>query len=200
MIKEKFNFLCLALVFAGSVLAAKGQKNVNELLTHKVIVNQGDHTIVAYAKPVDQISLDIDKRYYWFSSNQIKSTQGGFSGKLLNGSYQEFYPNKQLKESGFVTKGLKAGLWKSWDRTGQLQNDYNWNSGRRNGVYHIYDSTGIVFEVGRYRNDLLNGKQKLFHGDSVKVVLFRNGKVRERKKLRMPAFINKIFHKNPKTL
>lgn len=200
MIKRNINSLCLAVVFAGSVHAAKGQKYVKDFLTHKVIVNQVDRTIVAYVKPVKQITLDTDKRYYWFSTNQINSTQGGFSGKLLNGSYQEFYASKQLKESGYVDKGLKTGLWKNWDTTGKLKDDYTWNFGKMNGVYHKYDSTGKVLEAGKYKNDLLNGKQKHYQGDTVKEVLYKKGKVRERKQLRMPAFINRIFHKKSKTI
>lgn len=200
MIKRNINILCLAVAFAGSVLVANGQEYVKDFLTHKVIVNQVDRSIVAYVKPVKQFSLDTDKRYYWFSHHQINSTQGGFSGKLLNGSYQEFYANKQLKESGYLNKGLKSGTWKSWNAGGKLKDDYSWKAGNRNGVYHTYDSAGKVLESGNYKNNLLHGKQKTYAATGVKELLYKNGKVTERKKLRMPKFMRNIFHKKPKTM
>jgi len=171
MTKLNINSLCLAIIFAGSVYTAKGQKYVEDVLTHKVTVNQVDRSIVAYVKPVKQVLLDTDKRYYWYAHNHINSTQGGFSGKLLNGSYQEFYSGKQLKESGFLYKGLKNKVWKNWDEKGTLKDDYTWKSGRMNGVYHKYDSTGKVLEAGKYKNDLLQGKQTRYTADGVKEVL-----------------------------
>lgn len=153
MIKLNINILCLAAAFSGSVLMANGQRYVKDVLTHKVVINQVDRSIVAYVKPVKQVSLDTDKRYYWFSTNQINSTQGGFSGKLLNGSYQEFYASKQLKESGYLDKGLKSGVWKNWDESGKLKDDYSWKSGKMNGVYHKYDSVGKVQEMGVERQN-----------------------------------------------
>lgn len=198
MIKRNINILCLLVTFACSVPMAKGQRNVKDFLTHKVVVNQVDRSIIAYVKPVKQISMDTDKRYYWFSTNQINSTQGGYSGKLLNGSYQEFYMNKQLKETGYLEKGLKSGIWKSWDEAGKLKDDYTWKSGSRNGIYHKFDSTGKVMETGVYKNNLLNGKQKTYTAAGVKELLYKKGQITERKKLRMPKFMRKIFHKTPK--
>lgn len=190
----------MLVTFAGSVVMAKGQRYVKDFLTHKVVVNQVDCSIVAYVKPVKQVSLDTDKRYYWFSTNQINSTQGGFSGKLLNGSYQEFYANKQLKESGYLNKGLKSGVWKSWNERGKLKEDYTWKYGSRSGVYHKYDSIGNVQETGVYKNNKLHGKQKSYTATGVKELLYKNGEATERKKLRMPKFIRNIFHKKPKTM
>lgn len=200
MSKLKINSIYLAIVFLGTMHAAKGQHYVKDILTHKVVVNQPEYSIVAYVKPVKKVSLDTDRKYYWFSHNHINSTQGGFSGKLLNGSYQEFYAKKQLKESGNLEKGLKTGIWKNWNEKGTLNNDYTWKSGRRNGLYHKYDSVGKVQEQGTYKNDLLNGRQKSYTADGVKEILYKKGKVTEPKKLRMPNFMRKIFHKKPKTM
>lgn len=200
MIKPNINILCLFMVFVGSVYAAKGQNFVKDFLTHKVVVNQENRSIVAFVKPVKRISLDTDKHYYWFSPNQISRTQGGFSGKLLNGNYQEFYANKQQKESGYINKGLKDGVWKAWDEKGNLKADYTWASGRMNGVYHKYDSVGKVQETGMYKNDLLHGKQKSYTAGGIKELLYKNGKVKERKKVKMPKFVRKIFTKKPKSM
>lgn len=200
MSKLKIKVLCLAIAFAGSAYIANGQRYVKDVLTHKVVVNHPDKSIVAYVKPVKHISLDVEKRYYWFSPNQINTTQGGFSGKLLNGSYQEFYANKQLSRSGYLNKGLKTGIWKSWDEKGGLTDDYTWTAGRMNGVYHKYDSLGKVLETGKYSNDLLHGKQLTYTNGEPKQVLYKRGKVTVPKKFRLPKFIRHIFHREPKAI
>ncbi|TKC09082.1 toxin-antitoxin system YwqK family antitoxin [Pedobacter frigoris] len=177
-----------------------GQRSViDKYLTHKVVINDLSHDVIAYVKPVDGIVPQSDRTYYWFSANKINSTQGGYSGRLLNGSFQDFYSNKSLKESGLFRAGLKSGKWKSWIESGRLTDEYNWSTGRKNGQYIKYDSLGNVKEKGKYRNDLLNGKQRTFAAGQEKVVLYKKGKITERKKLKMPAFISNIFKKKPKT-
>lgn len=70
-----------------------------------------------------------DRFYYWYSANMIHSTQGGFSGRLLNGLYAEYYLNKNLKEQGTFKKGLKDGVWKKWKEDGTLNNTTTWKNG-----------------------------------------------------------------------
>lgn len=200
MIKININIPCLAIIIVVSSYVARGQDIVKDFLTHKVIVNNVDGHIVAYVKPVKQFAPDRDKRYYWFSPNQISSSQGGFSGKLLNGDYQEFYMNKQLKESGYINKGLKRGVWKSWDENGKLKADYTWAFGQMNGVYHKYDSVGKIQETGRYQNDLLDGNQKSYTTESIMERFYKNGIVKERKKIPMPKFLREIFNKKTKSM
>ncbi len=71
----------------------------------------------------------IDRIYYWYNANQIHATQGGFTGKLLNGNYTSFYPNKSLREQGDFEKGLKQGIWKNWDASGKLIKTSYWDEG-----------------------------------------------------------------------
>lgn len=193
MIKSNINILALTAVFIFSIGSASGQRDGKNLLSHKIIVNQDDCTIVAYVKPVRGLPVETDKLYYWFSANKIKSTQGGYSGKLLNGDYRSSYPNKNLKELGYFYKGLKTGIWKSWSQSGKLNEDYTWNFGRKNGIYHKYDSLGRVLEKGKYRNDVLNGKQEILVGDSTKTVYYNRGKVTTPTSI-VPGFIRRIFN------
>ena len=67
--------------------------------------------------------------YYWYSANQMHSTQGGYSGQLLNGLFTEYYENKNLKDQGAFNCGLKDGLWKSWNKDGTLKKQVNWDNG-----------------------------------------------------------------------
>jgi hypothetical protein len=97
---------------------------------NRVRITQADRTIVAETDPVSSPpSINPQLFYYWYGANTIHMTQGGFSGKLLNGLYTEYYINKNLKEQGSFKKGLKNGIWKSWNEDGSLVATKNWKHG-----------------------------------------------------------------------
>lgn len=192
MIKTNLALLLIFITCIFSFDKVEGQRYSKDFLTHKIIVNNDKGSVVAYVKPVKPIPVQSDQQYYWFSGNQVNSTQGGYSGKLLNGGYQEFYLNKSLKESGLFSKGVKTGIWKNWTESGQLKADYTWNFGKKNGIYHTYDSLGRLAETGKYRNGLLNGRQKKVVADSIQVVYYKKGKVTTPKSI-IPGFIRRIF-------
>ena len=70
-----------------------------------------------------------DRYYFWYMNKVIHSTQGGYTGQLLNGHYIAFYPDKNLKEEGNFKAGLKDGVWKTWDQKGNLNGVSNWDEG-----------------------------------------------------------------------
>ena len=116
-------FLCLVCV---KVL---GQKLPGYGL-NKVRITLADKIIVAEIEPVSSNpSIKQNLVYYWYSANIIHTTQGGFSGKLLNGQYNEYYPDKNLKEQGEFKNGLKNGIWKNWNDDGTLSALANWKHG-----------------------------------------------------------------------
>ena len=97
---------------------------------NKVRIALVDKTVVAEIDPVtSKPGLKPALYYYWYESNQIHSTQGGFSGKLLNGLYTEYYSDKNLKEQGTFKKGLKNGTWRSWNEDGTLAVNSTWKNG-----------------------------------------------------------------------
>jgi antitoxin component YwqK of YwqJK toxin-antitoxin module len=96
---------------------------------YKVRIALPDKTILAEINPSSNPSVKSNLFYYWYEANVIHNTQGGFSGKLLNGSYIEYYPNKNLKEQGTFKKGLKTGAWKSWNEDGTLAINSIWKNG-----------------------------------------------------------------------
>jgi len=185
--RMKKQILMACLFFMGLGMAM-GQSLEDVLENRKVTVNHPDHTVTAYLRPVKSVSLESDRTYSWFSGNQIRTTQGGYSGRLLHGLYQDFYLDKNLKETGYFDKGLKQSLWKSWNAEGILKEEWNFSKGqkngeyatyrengvlqekgkykkdRRNGGYEKYNEAGVLTEKGSYKNNLLNGKQELFNG------------------------------------
>lgn len=122
----------------------------------KVHIINGDKNIQAEILPVSsEPDLYNDRFYFWYSSNTIHSTQGGYSGRLLNGNYKEFYPNKTLKEEGNFKNGLKEGLWKDWNDAGNLMQQYTWKKGLRSGKFIVCDEKGYIKQSGYYKNDIL---------------------------------------------
>ena len=97
---------------------------------NRVRINQPDKEIVAGIETTPSgRSARPGLCYYWYSANSIHSTQGGFSGQLLNGNYTEYYADKSLKEQGGFKNGLKDGIWKSWNREGNLLAEIRWKRG-----------------------------------------------------------------------
>jgi hypothetical protein len=96
-----------------------------------------------------------DRFYYWYSSNTIHQTQGSYSGRLLNGTYNKYYLDRSLKEQGEFKNGLKTNIWRSWNEKGILTEIYTWKKGLKNGTYTIYDDQGQVKESGKYKDDVL---------------------------------------------
>jgi len=96
----------------------------------KVRIVETDRVILAEVKPVNTLPHPKKELFYnWYSANAIHSTQGGFSGKLLNGRYNEYYLNKSLKEQGAYKRGLKTGSWQQWKDDGTLLRQSSWKNG-----------------------------------------------------------------------
>ena len=136
-----------------------------------------EYKVVFQAQQTNQIVKVIapEKTYWWFSNNQIQTTQGGYSGKLLHGEYTVFYANKNLKEQGHFIMGLKDGLWKNWNESGVLVSQYTFKAGIANGDYFVYDAKGKLIELGKNKNGKIDGEQQRYIADSVVKVKYKNG-------------------------
>jgi len=167
-------------VLVGCIIAfAANAQKLPDMGLYKIHVSESDKNIQAEINPVEsKPTIQTDRSYYWYSAGKIKITQGGYSGKLLNGLYNECYLNKNLKEQGEFKKGLKNGLWKSWIENGKLVQAINWKNGVKNGGFEIYDEKGNLKQKGNYANDVLDGNQiTYFSRDSVQVVSYKDGKL-----------------------
>ncbi|GAB3909915.1 toxin-antitoxin system YwqK family antitoxin [Mucilaginibacter boryungensis] len=165
-----------------------------------VRIIESDKTIVAEIKAVNSTpSMNPEKIYYWYGSNNIHHTQGGYSGHLLNGAYNEYYLNKNLKEQGTYTKGLKSGVWKSWSENGALKQLFTYNKGVKSGPFYLYDDLGKVTQAGNYDENELEGKVKFYSKDSVAVVKYKHGKPMPNQHIK--SFWDKLnfLKKHPKT-
>ncbi|TWI94535.1 hypothetical protein JN11_04645 [Mucilaginibacter frigoritolerans] len=122
----KKRLLAILLLISGYACA----QTMPEMST-KVRITATDKTIVAEVNEVTEVtSPKADLFYFWYYAGGIHSTQGGYSGKLLDGYYNEYYLSKSLKQQGTFKKGLKNGNWKSWNEDGTLKEDILWKNGK----------------------------------------------------------------------
>lgn len=186
----------LTVLLSGLAQIACSQSYPDEVISYRASVNYADHSIIFFVRPLKtEIIPDPERRYYWYSNNDVRSTQGGYSGKLLNGPYTDFYKNKQLKEQGNFKSGLKTDRWRSWTEGGTLKEESWWKKGLLSGPFLKYDPSGRLMEHANYRKGNLHGKNIVYqNSDSTKVVYYRNG-IRYTPKTIVPSFLRKLFEK-----
>jgi len=167
--------LIVILLFAFSI-QTNAQK-IPDMGLYKVRITSTDKNITAEIKPVGSVpSIQASLFYNWYSSNQIKQTQGGYSGTLLNGQYNEFYLSKGLKEQGNFDTGLKDGIWKQWTEDGTLIQTVTWKDGAKDGEFDYYDENGNPKQKGSYRHGLLDGAQITYGRNGKKdSMVYKNG-------------------------
>lgn len=144
-------------------------------------------------------AIESGVKYAWFSGNKIAWTQGGYSGKLLDGPYTEFYQNKTLKTKGSFDMGLRKGEWRSWTEQGVLDSVVNYSNGVLNGYFERYNLDGSPKESGKYRKGLLDGKlERHISKDSVQVLKYDKGKISLQRPSKIKAWIKRFFKKHKK--
>lgn len=148
--------------------SANSQGKLESTALNRVTINRSDTLIVFYTlQGPSKLKLCHDCFYSWYKPDTIFSTQGGYSGKLLNGEFHIFYPNKELMEFGIYKSGLKEGVWKNWYPNGLLKTVDKWVKGRREGEVVEFDENGRKTKVGKNRHGLFSGELKIFDQDSV---------------------------------
>lgn len=129
-------------------------------------------------------------KYFWYRPNQVIATQGGYSGMLLHGDYQEFHLNNNLKQSGRFRKGVKTGEWKTWRENGNLKEIATFQKGIRKGKVWKYDEDGCLKSIERYRGEVLEGW----------AVYFMKGRPVLKRKYRMGTVVQEEDIKAAKTI
>ena len=144
-------------------LAGYAQKEIEIPVNHRVVINFQDHIVYADTLASERkFKPKSGKYYFWYNANDIKRTRGGYDGKLLHGSYTEFFPDKNLRQKGLFRYGLKKGVWKTWYHSGEIQSVVRWRKGRMQGWFKYYDETGKLVKQGKHKDDLEHGKIDTF--------------------------------------
>ncbi len=119
------------------------QPSATEKKSRQIIVTSPDSVIYAVisTSKKDYKKPDNTKIYFWFSMNEIHSNKGGYSGSLLDGSYEVFNTAGNLIRKGYMNDGLPNNTWNYWNNEGQLIKTEEWNDGIMKEVF-IYNSRG----------------------------------------------------------
>lgn len=176
-IKSKHCFSVFFSLFITSVTCAQDKPVMAAL--NRVTLNYSDTVYQFYAEKVPKkIKFRADKSYHWYVKDTILITQYGYDGKLLNGKFNIFYPNKNLMEQGQFKYGLKTGLWKSWHPSGLLKQTVNWADGLRHGSFEEFDPSGRKIRSGTYKNNLFTGQIIIYlQGGTPQQVYYKDGKI-----------------------
>ncbi|RZK25597.1 MAG: hypothetical protein EOO43_05105 [Flavobacterium sp.] len=196
----KFSYVITLLIYI-ICSSANGQNTVYQYNNYNHTITFLNHKINFQLKPYKnspKIS-EVKRQYHWYANNEIQVTENGYSGKLLNGLYTDFYENRNLREQGQFKTGLKHGEWKKWSLRGKILETINFSDGLRHGAYAKYNELGQLMETTSYKNDKIDGK--LHHHikpDSIVTTQYKNGNV----ELKTQSWLKrKILMKKPaKTL
>jgi hypothetical protein len=150
-----------------SVKESSGQRKLlKQTSLNRVIINTPDSTIYAMTSESKKLITSSDtKWYYWYKSDKIRATKGGYDGRLLDGDYKQFFHNHNLASKGKFRKGLKTGVWKAWYINGELKETINWKRGHKQGKFTLFDTTGHIVKNGKYKADKLKGKLYTYQAD-----------------------------------
>jgi len=164
-------------LFFSLLIPSRGfpQREVKKSNTREVIVMQEDTLVRAYIltgtadfKVVEQLE------YFWYRAGIITSNRGGYSGKLLHGSYHAFVDGKLICQ-GWFEHGLKTGKWTCWYGNGDISEISTWGKGVRDGEFAKYGATGNIITMGNYKDGLLHGEISIHQGDSLVIKKYRKG-------------------------
>jgi hypothetical protein len=123
------------------------------------VINHSDYSEkIEFLDRDKKVKTKVNLAYYWLKSQRVLVTQGDYSGYLLHGHYESFYPNNSLRDKGKFSYGLKVGLWNYWRIDGSLEKTENWKKGEIKGNAIIYDHNGLDSLIIPYKNNLKNGK------------------------------------------
>jgi antitoxin component YwqK of YwqJK toxin-antitoxin module len=171
------SFLPKAVLFFSLLLSVPpslfSQQNDKQFSQRSVFVTLPDKKISAKCMVRRLKSPKTGRIYYWFDNTAIHTTQGYYSGYLLDGEYAEYsYPGNALLVKGKFSRGLKTGTWLKWPSDGFLIEKTGWRKGKLRYRY-TYDAKGRVLTSERYSslgfltgntrnlNDSLNRNKKL---------------------------------------
>jgi hypothetical protein len=135
------------------------------------------------------VKTNPDLEYTWLKNQTVLTTQGGYSGKLLHGNYESFYPNNNLMGKGKFSYGLKDGTWLYWREDGTLKTSEYWKNGQKEKDVILFNSSGVDSLIIPYKKDQKHGKvYEVFNNHKKHVQTYKKGVLKSDK-------INKVQSK-----
>lgn len=91
--------------------------------------------------------FETNKIYTSYKNNTINNTQGASGGKLLHGSYREYFFEGAIKKSGSFDHGLKSGNWSFYDENGSLLSSLKYKKGDTISPVLFFNKEGIATDT-----------------------------------------------------
>lgn len=113
------------------------------------------------------IRVDENLSYFWYSSNKIMETKGGYDGRMLDGNYTSYYLNDNLHEKGQFSNGLKNGQWTLWYENGKIKEISHWKHGLKDGLFKKFDVRGNLQQVANMKHGKLHGAVLQYNADTI---------------------------------
>jgi hypothetical protein len=162
-------FYCCCSVF---FLSAQKVSDIANKRSVRIDGLQYEFRVLDVSKKIPK-HLNLKKEYFWYKSQEIRSTFGGASGQLLNGHFSAYYSNKQLAQQGRFKNGLKHGRWTYWYENGNVKRIELYAHGSPKGNLICYNESGKVITKTKIRGgefEIEQPKQKeVYTKDSVLV-------------------------------
>ncbi len=150
------SFVLFFLLFVPDTGIAHAQKKHKSSTSRNIYLTLPSGRIETSIETRKKVKPYSGKIYYWFDNTAIHHTQGGYSKYLLHGSYLKYsFPSNCLAEKGAFRKGLKNGVWLTWNEHGILKERVKWRNGEIQGRKDIYATDGKLAYVQRYRHNKL---------------------------------------------
>lgn len=150
-----------ALLMHNDAFCQHNNKWDNDHFQKTSYTDDGVKRVFSFYKEPIRISVSNDLLYAWYDNKVIHNSQGGYSGRLLDGSYTEYYPNRQLRSKGKYKNGVKHGLWKSWHSNGMLKSITHWRKGKVVGKRKIYNTQGELAKTQRFVHGMIKQPKKV---------------------------------------
>ena len=169
--------IVLSLLLLGFSCIAQMEERVEIKSLNRQLIKRKDTVYRFYADfPDHPVHIYPNRLYFWFQKDTILTTVGGYDGRLLDGSYTVFYPDRNLAVSGEFTDGLRTGEWRSWYAGGRIRSIVHWRRGLESGPFTEFDSAGGKSREGVYRDGVLSGKIRVYAGDGTyRTIEYKDG-------------------------
>lgn len=136
----KYTFLLLLFINSSIVVGQKGLEKYH--LRKSMKQDEIQYQFYVTEEGDKRSNYKKNKKYSWYKSQKLFTTQGGASGVLLDGDFESYFFNKQLHSKGYFNRGLKDGEWRYWRNNGTLKKTEKWRNGNLIGEEVFYDENG----------------------------------------------------------
>lgn len=124
----------------------------------------GGHSVTWFARLKDK-NLPLNGTYEeWYENGQMRVRENYIDGKL-DGAFERWHPNGKLKERVLFKNGEKEGLREGWHKNGQLWYRENYKNGKLEGVSEEWYDTGELFGRSFYCDGLMHGTSTYWSRD-----------------------------------